>query len=57
MVYFNNNIIYLNSKKEYKNTLNGFYKDFIIKKIPIIFKKYEFHITKTNFVEFIIKLK
>jgi len=32
IAYFNNIIIYLNSKREYKNILNGFYKDFIIKK-------------------------
>jgi len=57
MAYFNNNIIYLNNKKEYKNILNGFYKDFIIKKVLIIIKKCEFYIKKTNFIKFIIKLK
>jgi len=36
--------------------LNGFYKDFIIKKILIAIKKCEFYIIKTNFIEFIIKL-
>jgi len=37
--------------------LNGFYKDSIIKKIPIAIKKWEFHTIKTDFVGFIIKLK
>ena len=37
--------------------LNGFYNNFIIKRILIIIKKCKFHIIKTNFVEFIIKLK
>jgi len=37
--------------------LNGFYKDSIIKKILITIKKCEFHIIKTNFIGFIIKLK
>jgi len=37
--------------------LNGFYRDFIIKKILIAIKKCEFYITKTDFIRFIIKLK
>jgi len=37
--------------------LNGFYKDSIIKKIPIAIKKYEFYIIKTDFIGFIIKLR
>jgi len=37
--------------------LNRFYKDSIIKKILIVIKKCKFHIIKTNFVGFIIKLK
>jgi len=37
--------------------LNGFYRDSIIKKIPIAIKKCKFYITKTNFIEFIIKLE
>jgi len=36
--------------------LNGFYRDSIIKKIPIAIKKCEFHITKIDFIGFIIKL-
>jgi len=44
-------------RKNIKSMLNGFYKDSIIKKIPIAIKKCEFHIIKTDFVGFIIKLK
>jgi len=45
-------------KENIRNILNGFYKDFtIIIKIPIAIKKYEFYITKTNFIGFIIELK
>jgi len=36
---------------------NGFYKDFIIKKILIAIKKCKFYIKKTDFIKFIIKLK
>jgi len=37
--------------------LNGFYRDFMIKKILIAIKKCEFYITKTDFIGFIIKLR
>jgi len=37
--------------------LNGFYKNSIIKKLLIAIKKCEFYIIKTDFIEFIIKLK
>ena len=57
MVYLDNIIIYLNSEKEYKEyikwVLNRLYKE----NIPVIIKKYKFHIKKTNFIGFIIKLK
>ena len=56
MVYLNNIIIYLNSKKKYKKhikwVLNRLYK----KNILVIIKKCKFYIRKTNFIEFIIKL-
>ena len=56
MVYLDNIIIYLNSKKEYKEymewVLNRLYKE----NIPVIIKKCEFYTKKTNFVGFIIKL-
>ena len=57
IVYLNNIIIYLNSKKEHKEyikwVLGRLYKENIL----VIIKKCEFHIKKTNFIGFIIKLK
>ena len=57
MVYLDNIIIYLNSKKEYKEyieqVLNRLYKE----NMPVIIEKCEFHTKKTNFIGFIIKLK
>ena len=57
MVYLNNIIIYLNSKekhKEYiKQVLNKLYKENML----VIIKKCKFYTKKTDFVEFIIKLK
>ena len=57
IVYLDNIIIYLNSKKEYKEyikwVLNRLYK----KNIPVIIKKYKFYTTKTDFIGVIIKLK
>jgi len=57
MVYFNNIIIYLNSEEEYKKYVKWVLQRFYNKEILIVIKKCEFHITKTNFVGFIIKLK
>ena len=57
MAYLNDIIIYLNSKQEYEEyikwVLNRLYKE----NISIIIKKYKFHTKKTNFIEFIIKLR
>ena len=57
MVYLDNIIIYLNNKREYKEhvkwVLNRLYKE----NMPVAVEKCEFHIKKTNFVGFIIKLK
>ena len=57
MVYLNNIIIYLNSKKEYKEhikwVLGRLYKENIL----VIIKKCEFYTRKTNFIGFIIKLR
>ena len=57
MVYLDNIIIYLNSKKEYKEhvewVLGRLYKENIL----VTIKKCEFYTKKTNFVGFIIKLK
>jgi len=57
IAYFNIIIIYLIVKRNILNILNRFYKNSIIKKILIAIKKCEFYIIKTNFIEFIIKLK
>ena len=57
IVYLDDIIIYLNSKKEYKEyiewVLNRLYKE----KMLVAIKKYKFYTKKTNFVGFIIKLK
>ena len=57
IVYLNNIIIYLNSKKEYKKYIKWVLKSLYKKDIPVIIKKYEFHTKKTNFIGFIIKLR
>ena len=56
MVYLNNIIIYLNSKKEYKEYIKWVLKRLYKENIPVIIKKYEIYTKKTNFIEFIIKL-
>ena len=57
MAYLDNIIIYLNSKKEYKEyikwVLGRLYKENIL----VVIKKYEFYTKKTNFIGFIIKLR
>jgi len=57
MAYLNNIIIYLNSKEEYKKYVEWVLQRLYNKEILIAIKKYEFHITKTDFVGFIIKLR
>ena len=57
MAYFNNIIIYLNSKKKYKIYIKQVLQRLYNKEIPIAIKKCEFYIKKTNFIKFIIKLK
>ena len=56
MVYLDDIIIYLNSKKEYKEyikqVLNRLYKE----NMPVAIKKCKFYTKKTDFIEFIIKL-
>ena len=57
IVYLDDIIIYLNSKKEYEEyikwVLNRLYK----KNILVVIKKCEFYTKKTDFIGFIIKLK
>ena len=57
MAYLNNIIIYLNSEQEYKEYIKWVLKRLYKKDIPITIKKYGFYTRKTNFIEFIIKLK
>jgi len=57
MAYLNNNIIYLDSKEEYKKYIEWVLQKLYNKKILIAIKKCKFYITKTDFIEFIIKLR
>ena len=57
MAYLNNIIIYLNSEQEHKEYIKQVLKRLYKKDMPVIIKKCEFHIKKTNFIGFIIKLK
>ena len=57
MAYLDNIIIYLNSEQEYKEYIKQILKRLYKKNMPVIIKKYKFHTKKTNFIEFIIKLK
>jgi len=56
IVYLNNIIIYLNSKKKYKKYVKWTLQRLHDKEILIVIEKYEFHTTKTDFIGFIIKL-
>ena len=57
MVYLDNIIIYLNSKKEYKEYIKQVLSKLYKENMPVIIKKYKFYTKKTNFIGFIIKLK
>ena len=57
MAYLDNIIIYLNAKKEYKEYIKWVLRRLYKENIPIIVKKYEFYIKKTDFIGFIIELK
>ena len=56
MAYFNDIIIYLNSKEEYKKYIKWVLKRLYKENMPITVKKCKFYIKKTNFIGFIIKL-
>ena len=56
MAYLNNIIIYSNSKEEYFQYIKWVLQRLTDKKMPVAIKKYKFHITKTKFYKFIIKL-
>jgi len=57
IVYLNNIIIYLNSKKEHKEYVKWVLQRLYNEEILIAIKKYEFHTMKTDFVGFIIELR
>ena len=57
IIYLNDIIIYLNSKKEYKEYIEWVLQRLINKKILVAIKKYKFYIIKTEFYKFIIKLR
>ena len=57
MAYLNNIIIYLNIEGEHKEHIEWVLKRLYDKNIPIIIKKCKFHIKKTDFMGFIIKLR
>ena len=57
MVYLDYIIIYLNSKKEYKEYIKQILKKLYKKDMLVIIKKCEFYTKKTNFIGFVIKLK
>ena len=57
IVYLDNIIIYLNSKKGYKEYIKWVLSKLYKKNMPVIIKKYKFYTKKTDFIGFIIKLK
>jgi len=57
IAYLNNIIIYLESKKEYKEYVKWVLKRLQKEQMLVVIKKCEFFIRKTNFIEFIIKLR
>jgi len=56
MVYLDNIIIYLNSEEEHRKYVEWVLQRLYDEKILIAIEKCEFHITKTDFVGFIIEL-
>ena len=57
IVYLDNIIIYLNSKKEYKEYIKWVLSKLYKENMPVIIKKYKFYTKKTDFIGFIIKLR
>ena len=56
IVYLNDIIIYSNSKEEHFQYIKQVLQRLADKKILVAIKKYKFHIIKTEFCKFIIKL-
>ena len=57
IIYLDNIIIYFNSEKEYFQYVKWVLQRLADKKMLVVNKKCKFHITKTEFCGFIIKLK
>ena len=57
MVYLDNIIIYSNSEEKYKKHIKWVLSRLYKENILITVKKYKFYTKKTDFIEFIIKLK
>ena len=57
IAYLNNIIIYSNSKEEHFKYIKQVLQRLADEKMLVTIKKYKFHITKTEFYRFIIKLK
>ena len=57
MVYLNDIIIYLNSEKEYKEYIEWVLSRLYKENMLVAIKKCKFYTKKTDFVEFIIKLR
>jgi len=56
MVYFNDIIIYSNSKEEHEKYVEWVLQRLYDEEIPIAIEKCEFYIMKTDFIGFIIEL-
>jgi len=56
IVYLDDIIIYLNSEEEYKKYVEWVLQRLYDEEIPIAIEKCKFHIMKTDFIGFIIKL-
>src|ERR1700677_3603580 len=57
MAYLDDIIIYLNSEEEYKEYIKWVLRKLYKENMLVAVKKYKFHTRKTDFIEFIIKLK
>ena len=57
IAYLDNIIIYFNSKKEHFQYIKQVLQRLADEKMPVAIKKCKFHIIKTEFCGFIIKLK
>jgi hypothetical protein len=56
MAYLDDIIIYLNSKEEHKEYIEWVLRKLYKENILVAIKKYKFHIKKTDFVGFVVKL-